>query len=152
MEVSFFFKKNVETGQVEQSPLYTVFAEAMKARQTVANSFFYTEVSPVMHGYIEEQDKIYDKSGFRDAFKTIFGFDIYDFNEGYEKAEQIGIMLNSLEKAREVKAAYEYLKEKFGWKENFAIYKYDDALGKDLDGYAVENVNVFSIPGIEKIE
>lgn len=152
MEVSFFFKKNVETGQVEQSPLYTVFAEAMKARQTDANSFFYTEVSPVMHGYIEEQDKIYDKSGFRDAFKTIFGFDIFDFNEGYEKAEQIGVMLNSLEKAREVKAAYEYLKEKFGWKENFSIYKYDDALGKGLDGYAVENDNIFPIPGIEKIE
>lgn len=152
MEVSFFFKKNVETGQVEQSPLYTVFAEAMKARQTVANSFFYTEVSPVMHGYIEEQDTINNKIEFKDAFKTIFGFDIFNFDEVYRKTEQIGVMLDSLEKARELKAAYEFLKEKFNWKSSFSIYKYNNACGEGVPGYAVENDSIFEIPEIEKVE
>lgn len=151
MEVSFFFRKNVATGQIEQSPLYTVFTAAMKDREASANSYDYTEVSPVMHGYIEEHDTVNNRTEFKDAFETLFGFDIFDFDAAYENS-QIGTMLNSLEKAREVKSAYEFLKQKFGWKDSFSIYKYNDACGKGVPGYAVENDNIFEIPEIEKVE
>lgn len=83
---------------------------------------------------------------FNEAFKIIFGFDISNFDEAYENS-CMGSMVDSLEKARDVKAAYEYLKEKFGWKMNFSIYKYPNSAG-----YAVENDNIFSIPDIEKVE
>jgi hypothetical protein len=152
MEVSFFFKKNAATGQWQQSKNYTVFAEAMKEREAAFNSMDYTDVSPVMHGYIDEQETVNNETEFKDAFKTMFGFDIFDFEEAYEKTEGIGTILHSLKEAREVKAAYEYLKEKFGWKENFSIFKYGDVIGRGSDGYAVENDNIFPIPGIEKIE
>lgn len=151
MEVSFFFKKNVATGQWQQSKNYTVFAEAMKEREAAFNSMDYTDVSPVMHGYIDEQETVNNETEFKDAFKTMFGFDIFDFEEVHEKSP-LGVVLDSLEKAREVKAAYEFLKDKFGWHGNFSIYEYKIACGDCIAGYAVENDNIFTIPGIEKIE
>lgn len=151
MEVSFFFKKNAATGQWQQSKNYTVFAEAMKEREAAFYSMDYTDVSPVMHGYIDEQETVNNESGFKDAFKAMFGFDLFDFEEAYEKS-LIGVVLNSLEKAREVKAAYEYLKDKFGWKGSFSIYEYRTSMGDTIAGYAVENDDTFDIPYIKKVE
>lgn len=151
MEVSFFFKKNAATGHWEQSQNYTVFQEAMDAREAADHSMNYTDVSPVMHGYIDEQETVNNETEFKDAFKAMFGFDIFDFEEAYEKS-LIGVVLDSLEKAREVKAAYEYLKDKFGWKGSFSIYEYKNACGDCIAGYAVENDTTFSIPYIKKVE
>ena len=151
MEVSFFFKKNAATGHWEQSQNYTKFTEAMKEREATFYSMNYTDVSPVMHGYIDEQETVNNEAEFKDAFKAMFGFDIFDFDEAYEKS-LLGVVLDSLEKAREVKAAFEYLKDKFGWKGSFSIYEYKNACGDCIAGYAVENDNTFSIPYIKKIE
>ena len=57
-----------------------------------------------------------------EAFKTLFGFDITDFDSMYENS-CMGI-LHSLENARKVKKAYETLKKDFGWKKDFSIYEY----------------------------
>ena len=57
-----------------------------------------------------------------EAFKTLFGFDITDFDSMYEYS-CMG-RLFSLEDARKVKKAYETLKEDYGWKKEFSIYKY----------------------------
>lgn len=151
MEVSFFFKKNAATGHWEQSQNYTKFTEAMKEREATFYSMNYTDVSPVMHGYIDEQETVNNETEFKDAFKAMFGFDIFDFDEAYEKS-LLGVVLDSLEKAREVKAAFEYLKDKFGWKGSFSIYEYKNACGDCIAGYAVENDTTFSIPYIKKIE
>ena len=151
MEVSFFFKKNAATGHWEQSQNYTKFTEAMKEREATFYSMNYTDVSPVMHGYIDEQETVNNEAEFKDAFKAMFGFDIFDFDEAYENS-LLGVVLDSLEKAREVKAAFEYLKDKFGWKGSFSIYEYKNACGDCIAGYAVENDNTFSIPYIKKIE
>lgn len=89
---------------------------------------------------------------FNEALKILIGFDISNLDEVYKNSSCMGRMLDSLEKAREVKAAYDCLKEKFGWKESFSIYKYPNAYGEGVLGYAVENDNIFSIPDIEKVE
>ena len=60
-------------------------------------------------GEIMEKEKI-------EAFKTLFGFDITDFDSMYENS-RMGI-LHSLEDARKVKKAYETLKK------DFSIYEY----------------------------
>lgn len=86
------------------------------------------------------------------AFKAILGFDISNLDEVYNNSFCIGRMTDNLEKAREAKAAYDCLKDNFGWKENFSIFKYPNAFGKGIPGYAVENDNIFSIPEIEKVE
>ena len=151
MEVSFFFKKNAATGQWQQSKNYTVFAEAMKEREAAFYSMDYTDVSPVMHGYLDEQETVNNETEFKDAFKAMFGFDIFDFEEAYEKS-LLGVVLDSIEKAREVKAAYESLKDKFGWHGNFSIYEYENACGDCISGYAVENDSTFSISYIKKVE
>lgn len=83
---------------------------------------------------------------FKEAFITMFGFNLLDFEEAYANS-CMGSMFDSLEEARKMKSAYECLKEKFGWKENFSIYKYPR--GK----YAVENADVLNdIESIEKVE
>lgn len=89
---------------------------------------------------------------FNEALKILIGFDISNLDEVYKNSSCIGRILDSLEKAREVKAAYDCLKEKFGWKADFSIYKYPNAYGEGVLGYAVENDNIFSIPDIEKVE
>lgn len=49
----------------------------------------------------------------KEAFTTMFGFDLFDFDEAYENS-CMGGLFNSLEEARKMKSAYECLKEKFG--------------------------------------
>ena len=58
-----------------------------------------------------------------EAFKTLFGFDHTDFGDVYDNS-CMGSMFETLEEAREVKKAYETLKEDFGWKKEFSIYEY----------------------------
>ena len=82
------------------------------------------------------------------AFEIVFGFNILNFKEAYENS-CVGSLLNSLEEAREMKSAYECLKEKFGWKVNFSIYKYNYCCHPM---YAVERDDVFENSGVEKIE
>ena len=82
----------------------------------------------------------------KEAFKILFGFDLADFDDVFNNS-CIGNLCRTLEEAREVKKAYEILKEKFGWEDNISIYKYRN------DGYSVEVSNQFnSHNGIEKIE
>lgn len=88
---------------------------------------------------------------FNKAFKIMFGFDISNFDEAY-KESRLGGMLGNLEDARELKAAYELMKAKFGWKVDFSIYRYPNCRYPDGVGYAVERDDMFSIPGIEKVE
>ena len=57
-----------------------------------------------------------------EAFKTLFGFDLTDFDSMYENS-CMG-RLFSLGDARKVKKAYETLKKDFGWKKEFSIYEY----------------------------
>ena len=70
------------------------------------------------------------KEGKIKAFKTLFGFDITNFGNVYDNS-CMGRLFR-LEDAREVKKAYETLKEEFSWKQELSIYKYDN------DWYAVE--------------
>lgn len=85
----------------------------------------------------------------KEAFITMFGFDLLNFDEAYENS-CMGCLFDSLEKARKMKSAYECLKKSFGWKETFSIYKYPS--GK----YSVENASgyacTFKANDIEKIE
>ena len=78
-----------------------------------------------------------------EAFKTLFGFDHTDFGDVYDNS-CMGSML-TLEEAREVKKAYEILKEAFGWKEEFSIYKYNNGM------YSVEDSSQVD-EELEKIE
>ena len=82
-----------------------------------------------------------------EAFKTLFGFNLADFGDVYNNS-CMGSMFKTLEEAREVKKAYETLKEDFpSWKQNFSIYKYKNDL------YSVEDPDQFELHGgIEKIE
>ena len=57
------------------------------------------------------------------AFEIMFGFDATNFAEAYENSRMIGIF-GSLQMARELKTACNTLKEEYGWKENFVIYKH----------------------------
>ena len=57
-----------------------------------------------------------------EALKTLFGFNLADFDSMYSNS-CLGSLF-SLEDARKVKKAYETLKEDFGWNENLSIYKY----------------------------
>ena len=57
-----------------------------------------------------------------EAFKTLFGFDITDFDSMCTNSCMS--CLFSLEDARKVKKAYETLKKDFGWKKEFSIYEY----------------------------
>ena len=57
-----------------------------------------------------------------EAFKTLFGFDITDFDSMC--TESCMSSLFSLEDARKVKKAYETLKEDFGWTKEVSIYEY----------------------------
>ena len=57
-----------------------------------------------------------------EAFKTLFGFDITDFDSMYENS-CMGI-LHSIEDARKVKQAYETLWKDFGWQPEICIYAY----------------------------
>ena len=77
------------------------------------------------------------------AFKIILGFDISNLDEVYKQSFCVGRMGDNLEKARKAKAAYDCLKENFGWKESFSIFKYPNAFGKGIPGYAVENDCLF---------
>ena len=79
-----------------------------------------------------------------ESFETLFGFDFTDFSDVYVNS-CMGSMFKTLEEAREVKKAYEILKEAFGWKEEFSIYKYSNGL------YAVEDSNQVD-EELEKIE
>ena len=81
-----------------------------------------------------------------EAFKTLFGFDITDFDDVFNNS-CIGNLCRTLEEAREVKKAYERLNEDFSWNKNLSIYKYKDDL------YSVEVSDQFELySGIEKIE
>lgn len=57
------------------------------------------------------------------AFEIMFGFDATNFAEAYENS-RMGGMFESLQNARELKTACNTLKEEYGWKENFVIYKH----------------------------
>lgn len=94
----------------------------------------------------------FDEFKISHSIKVLIGFDISNLDEVYKNSSCLGRMLDNLEKAREVKAAYDCLKEKFGWKESFSIFKYPNAYGEGVPGYAVENDCLFSIPEIEKVE
>ena len=59
-----------------------------------------------------------------EAFKTLFGFDITDFESMV--GNSCMSCLFSLEDARKVKKAYETLKEDFDWKKEVSIYKYHE--------------------------
>ena len=65
-----------------------------------------------------------------EAFKTLFGFDITDFDS--MSTNSCMSFLFSLEDARKVKKAYETLKEDFDWKKEVSIYKYYE------EAYSVE--------------
>ena len=87
-----------------------------------------------------------EKMDAKEAFKTLFGFDIADFDDVFDNS-CIGNLCGTLEEARKVKKAYERLNEDFGWNENLSIYKYSNGL------YAVEVSNQFNLQSnIEKIE
>ena len=80
------------------------------------------------------------------AFKTLFGFDITDFDDVFNNS-CIGNLYRTLEEARKVKKAYERLNEDFSWNRNLSIYKYKDDL------YSVEDSDQFELHGgIKKIE
>ena len=57
------------------------------------------------------------------AFEIMFGFDVTNFAEAYENSRMGGIF-GSLQNAWELKTACNTLKEEYGWKENFVIYKH----------------------------
>ena len=59
-----------------------------------------------------------------EAFKTLFGFDITDFESMV--GNSCMSCLFSLEDARKVKKAYETLKEDFDWTKEVSIYKYHE--------------------------
>lgn len=81
-----------------------------------------------------------------EAFKTLFGFNLADFNDVFDNS-YIGNLFGTLEEARKVKKAYETLKEEFGWNRNLSIYKYKDGF------YSIEDSDLFELHGgIEKIE
>lgn len=61
--------------------------------------------------------------GFDEAFKIVFGFGILNFKDAYDST-RLGCLFNSLCEARELKQSLDVLKEKFGWKENFVIYRH----------------------------
>jgi hypothetical protein len=85
----------------------------------------------------------------KEAFITMFGFDILNFKEAYENS-CMGSLVGSLEEARKMKSAYECLREKLGWKkENFSIYKYNCY---NSVMYSVEKDELFENSGIQKVE
>ena len=87
-----------------------------------------------------------EKMDAKEAFETLFGFNLADFDDVFDNS-CIGNLCGTLEEARKVKKAYERLNEDFGWNENLSIYKYKDDL------YSVEVSNQFNLQGnIEKIE
>lgn len=57
------------------------------------------------------------------AFEIMFGFDATNFAEAYENS-RMGRIFESLQNAWELKTACNTLKEEYGWKENFVIYKH----------------------------
>lgn len=57
------------------------------------------------------------------AFEIMFGFDVTDFAEVYENS-RMWMIFGSLQNALELKTACNTLKEEYGWKENFVIYKH----------------------------
>ena len=79
-----------------------------------------------------------------ESFETLFGFDFTDFSDVYVNS-CMESMFKTLEEAREVKKAYEILKEALDWKEEFSIYKYSNGW------YAVEDSNQVD-EELEKIE
>lgn len=85
----------------------------------------------------------------KEAFITMFGFDLLNFDEAYENS-YMGCLFDSLEKARKMKSAYECLKKSFGWKKTFSIYKYN-YINRAM--YAVESGDYFENSGIKiKVE
>lgn len=88
---------------------------------------------------------------FKEAFKFTFGFDIFDSSDVYKKSN-IGVLFDSLEKAKEQKEALDFLKEKFGWKDNFSVYKYSTGIHKDNPVYGVDYDRALQITGVEKVE
>ncbi len=88
-----------------------------------------------------------EKMDVKEAFETLFGFNLADFGDVYNNS-CMGSMFKTLEEAREVKKAYERMKEDFSsWKQNFSIYKYSNGW------YAVEDSSQVELQdGIEKIE
>ena len=59
-----------------------------------------------------------------EAFKTLFRFDITDFDSMCSNSCMSSLF--SLEDARKVKKAYETLKDDFDWKKEVSIYKYHE--------------------------
>jgi hypothetical protein len=85
----------------------------------------------------------------KEAFITMFGFDIFNFEEAYENS-CMGSLVSSLEEARKMKSAYECLREKLGWKkENFSIYKYNCY---NSVMYSVEKDELYKYYNFQKIE
>ena len=65
-----------------------------------------------------------EKMDAKEAFETLFGFDITDFESMVGNSCMSSLF--SLEDARKVKKAYETLKEDFDWKKEVSIYKYHE--------------------------
>ena len=87
-----------------------------------------------------------EKMDVKEAFETLFGFNLADFDDVYNNSCMVR-MFETLEEARKVKKACEKMKEVFEWKEEFSIYKYSNRW------YAVEDSNQFEPHGdIKKIE
>lgn len=81
-----------------------------------------------------------------EAFETLFGFNLADFDDVFDNS-CIGNLCGTLEEARKVKKAYERLNEDFSWNVNLHIYKYRDGY------YSVEDSDQLVQYGyIEKIE
>ena len=87
-----------------------------------------------------------EKMDAKEAFETLFGFDLTDFDDVFDNS-YIGNLCRTLEEARKVKKAYERLNEDFSWNINLHIYKYKDGF------YSVEDSDQFVQYGdVEKIE
>ena len=78
-----------------------------------------------------------------EAFKTLFGFDITDFDSMCTNSHIA--CLSSLEDAKKRKKAYEILKDDFGWSKELSIYKYYEG------AYSVESPDDI-VGDYEKIE
>ena len=79
------------------------------------------------------------------AFEIMFGFDATNFAEAYENS-RMGRIFESLQNAWELKTACNTLKEEYGWKENFVIYKHGNC-GFSVD---VENPEL-EMAGLELV-
>lgn len=106
---------------------------------------------------VKEKTKIECKNDIsmdmKKALSIMLDIDFSNFDDVYDNS-CMGIMFDSLEKARKMKYAYEFLKEKFDWEEKikFSIYRYDDGWYSIETGNAFKNAPFEIVGDIEKVE